>query len=94
MLALLVYLCPPLAVLLTAPSSHALKNLGLTLLLYVPGVLHARAAVERYTVQRRYDAMMGLLEKRTVAARAAVPQTSAPPPKQLKRRGALDPRAA
>ena len=43
MLTLLVILCPPLAVLLTASPTHAIKNLGLTLLFYVPGVLHARA---------------------------------------------------
>jgi uncharacterized membrane protein YqaE (UPF0057 family) len=65
MLALLVFVCPPLAVLLTAPVSHAARNLGYTLLFYVPGVLHARAAVERYTVNRRYDSLMRLLETRT-----------------------------
>ncbi len=67
MLTVLVILCPPLAVLLTAPASHAVKNLGLTLLLYIPGVLHARAAVEQYTVTRRYAALMRLLEDRASA---------------------------
>ena len=70
MLAVLVILCPPLAVLLTAPASHAAKNVGLTLLLYVPGVLHARAAVERYTVRRRYDALMRVLDGRSAPPRA------------------------
>ena len=65
MLAVLIVVCPPLAVLLTAPASHAVKNVGLTLLLYVPGVLHARAAVERYTVRRRYDALMRVLDDRS-----------------------------
>jgi uncharacterized membrane protein YqaE (UPF0057 family) len=65
MLIVLVFLCPPLAVLLTAPSSHAAKNLGLTLLFYVPGVLHARAVVEQYTVKRRYAVLMQLLDERT-----------------------------
>jgi uncharacterized membrane protein YqaE (UPF0057 family) len=64
MLTALVILCPPLAVLLTAPSSSAAKNLGLTLLLYVPGVLHARRVVESYTVNRRYDSLMRQLEAR------------------------------
>lgn len=64
MLAVLVIVCPPIAVMLTAPASLAAKNLGLTLLLYVPGLLHARATVERYTVQRRYDALMNVLEAR------------------------------
>jgi uncharacterized membrane protein YqaE (UPF0057 family) len=68
MLTLLVILCPPLAVLLTASPSSAAKNFGLTLLFYIPGVLHARREVERYTVSRRYDAIMSLLDGR--AARA------------------------
>jgi len=64
MLAILVILCPPLAVLLTAPLSHAAKNVGLTLLLYLPGVLHAHAVVEQYRVARRYESLMRLLESR------------------------------
>lgn len=64
MLAILVILCPPLAVLLTAPRSHFAKNIGLTLLLYLPGVLHARAVVEQYQVNRRYESLMRLLELR------------------------------
>lgn len=64
MLAVLVLLCPPLAVLITAPPSAAVKNFALTLLFYVPGVLHARRVVERYTVNRRYDALMRLLDDR------------------------------
>ena len=62
MLAVLVILCPPLAVLFTGAPSSAVKNCGLTLLFYVPGVLHARRAVEQYTVSRRYDALVRLLE--------------------------------
>jgi uncharacterized membrane protein YqaE (UPF0057 family) len=65
MLTFLVILCPPLAVLLTAPPSRAAANLGLTLLLYIPGVLHARATVERYRVNRRYESVMQALEQRT-----------------------------
>ncbi len=57
MLVLLAYLCPPLAVLLTAPLSQAVTNVGFTLLLYIPGVLHAREVVDRFRIQRRYDAM-------------------------------------
>lgn len=69
MLALLAVLCPPAAVLLTAPPSQVAKNFGLTLLGYVPGVLHARALVERHYAQRQYDSLARLLE-----ARAATPQ--------------------
>jgi uncharacterized membrane protein YqaE (UPF0057 family) len=70
MLVVLVILCPPLAVLLTAPPSHAAKNFGLTLLLYVPGVLHARSAVDRYYANRRYASLMRVLDTHTgLAAR-------------------------
>ena len=62
MLAVLVVVCPPLAVLLTAPSSSVAKNLGLTLFFYIPGVLHARRMVESYTVNRRYDHLMRILD--------------------------------
>jgi uncharacterized membrane protein YqaE (UPF0057 family) len=64
MLTVLVILCPPLAVLLTASPGHAVKNVGFTLLLYLPGVLHASGVVERYRVNRRYEALMRLLEAR------------------------------
>ena len=64
MLTALVVLCPPLAVLLTAPPTTAAKNFGLTLFFYVPGVLHARRVVEQYTVSRRYNALMQLLESK------------------------------
>ena len=69
MIAVLVVLCPPLAVLIAAGPSQAAKNLGLTLLLYVPGVLHARAAVERYTVNRQYEAVMRVLDNRATPAK-------------------------
>lgn len=64
MLAILVILCPPLAVLLTAPTSHAAKNFGLTLLFYLPGVIHAHSVVDRYRVNRRYESLMRTLEAR------------------------------
>jgi uncharacterized membrane protein YqaE (UPF0057 family) len=63
MLAVLVLICPPLAVLLTAGPAHAAKNFGLTLLLYVPGILHARSVVEHYSVNRRYQTLMRLLDE-------------------------------
>jgi uncharacterized membrane protein YqaE (UPF0057 family) len=72
MLVILVVLCPPLAVLLTAPASLAAKNVGLTLLLYVPGVLHAHSVVDRYRVNRRYESLM-----RALAARDGKPTARA-----------------
>ncbi len=71
MLPLLVILCPPLAVLLTATKGEAAKNLGLSCLLYVPGLLHAREVVERYNVNRQYDNILQVLELRATSQRAA-----------------------
>jgi uncharacterized membrane protein YqaE (UPF0057 family) len=58
MLALLAVLCPPLAVLLLGKPSRAVANLGLTLLLYVPGLILALAVVDRYYTDRRNEALM------------------------------------
>jgi uncharacterized membrane protein YqaE (UPF0057 family) len=64
MLAILAVLCPPLAVLLTATPAQAARNFGLTLLFYLPGALHARAAVEQYRVHRRYAVLLRALDAR------------------------------
>ena len=64
MLSLLVIVCPPLAALATETPTRAAGNLGLTLLGYFPGMLHAWGAVERYNIERRYDAVMRALERR------------------------------
>jgi uncharacterized membrane protein YqaE (UPF0057 family) len=57
MRSLLAIVCPPLAVLTTGSRSQVLANAGLTLLFYVPGVIHALGVVERYNVERRYEAV-------------------------------------
>ncbi len=64
MLPLLAIVCPPLAVLMTEAPSRAVANLGLTLLLYVPGVLNALRSVERHAVERRYATVMRAMELR------------------------------
>lgn len=64
MLNLLAFVCPPLAVLATGTPGRAATNLGLTLLLYVPGMLHARSVVEQRTLERRYNAVMQAMERR------------------------------
>ncbi|VTR92340.1 hemolysin bl lytic component l2 : : Pmp3 [Gemmata massiliana] len=69
MLVVLVVLCPPLAVLLTAPSQTA-KNFGLTLLLYVPGVLHARSTVDQYRANRQYASLVRALDRRVEPVRS------------------------
>jgi uncharacterized membrane protein YqaE (UPF0057 family) len=64
MLNLLAVVCPPLAVLATGTPGRAATNLALTLLLYVPGVLHARSVVEQTNLERRYNSVMLELERR------------------------------
>lgn len=76
MLTALVVLCPPLAVLLTASPTTAAKNFGLWMLGIVPGVLHARRVVEQYTVSRRYNALMQLLESKESASLPANTQAA------------------
>ncbi|MDY3552907.1 YqaE/Pmp3 family membrane protein [Gemmata sp. JC717] len=77
MLALLVVLCPPFAVLLTDSPSQVFKNVGLTLLFYVPGVLHARSVVETYRTHRRYDSLMRVLESRAARSTSRQPVLTA-----------------
>jgi len=68
MLNLLAVVCPPLAVLAAGSPSAALANVGLTLLFYVPGMLHARAIVEKHIIEQRYNTVMVALERRRQAA--------------------------
>jgi uncharacterized membrane protein YqaE (UPF0057 family) len=58
MFYLLAVLCPPAAVLAVGRPSQAALNLGLTTLLYVPGLVHALGAVDRYNVERRNEALL------------------------------------
>jgi uncharacterized membrane protein YqaE (UPF0057 family) len=65
MLSLLAILCPPLAVLVAERSgSRTATNIGLTLLLYFPGLIHAFSTIERRDVGRRYESVMRVLERR------------------------------
>jgi uncharacterized membrane protein YqaE (UPF0057 family) len=65
MLSLLAVFCPPLAVLVAEKSgSRAAANLGLTLLLYVPGLIHALSTIEQRNLDRRYESVMRVLERR------------------------------
>jgi uncharacterized membrane protein YqaE (UPF0057 family) len=58
MLLLLAVLCPPLAVLAVGRPSRAAVNLGLTSLLYFPGLVHALAAVDHYQTGQRNEALL------------------------------------
>jgi uncharacterized membrane protein YqaE (UPF0057 family) len=61
MLTLLAILCPPLAVLLVGRPSQAAANVGLTLLLFVPGARHALAVVDQYETARRNATLLRLI---------------------------------
>jgi uncharacterized membrane protein YqaE (UPF0057 family) len=66
MLFLLAIVCPPLAVLATGSPSRAAANVGLTALLYFPGMIHALNEVDRYSTTRRYDSVMRQMERQAV----------------------------
>lgn len=53
MLYLLAIVLPPVAVLLTGRPGQAALNLLLTLLLWVPGVVHAVLVVSEHKADRR-----------------------------------------
>lgn len=63
MLSVLAVVCPPLAVLLTGSPGRAATNVGLTLLLFAPGVIHALAVVDRYHTGRRNATLMRLASR-------------------------------
>ena len=57
MLYLLAIVIPPLAVLLIGKPVQAVLNLGLTLLLWIPGIIHALLVVHEYKADKRFDRM-------------------------------------
>ena len=61
--SLLAVICPPLAVLLSGTRRQAFTNAGLTLLLFIPGVIHALSIVDQYNVERRYEKLMDVMTR-------------------------------
>lgn len=57
MMYLLAILLPPVAVLLCGKPIQALLNLGLTLLLWIPGSIHAILVVNEHKANKRADRM-------------------------------------
>ena len=55
---LLAILCPPLAVLATGRRRGAAVNVGLTALLYFPGLVHAVRTVDQHNLDRWSAALM------------------------------------
>ena len=58
MLYLLAVLFPPAAALAAGGPKRAAANAVLTLLLYVPGLIHAWSAVERHYTDQRNEALL------------------------------------
>ena len=55
MLYLLAILIPPLAVLLIGKPVQAVLNVGLTLMLWLPGMIHALLVVHEYKADKRFE---------------------------------------
>jgi uncharacterized membrane protein YqaE (UPF0057 family) len=57
----LAVVCPPLAVLTTGRPAEVITNLGLTALLFVPGVIHALKVVDRHETEQRFARLLRAL---------------------------------
>ncbi len=64
MLYLIAILLPPVAVLLCGKPFQAILNVILTLLFWVPGVVHAILVVNSYLADKRTDRLIRALEKK------------------------------
>lgn len=63
MLYILAVIFPPLAVLMCGRPFNAVISLGLTLLLWVPGVVHAFLIVLEYKADKRMLKQVELMKK-------------------------------
>jgi uncharacterized membrane protein YqaE (UPF0057 family) len=63
MLYLLAFLLPPLAVLLAGKPFQALLSLPLTLLGWLPGVIHALFVAHGYYADRRTERIIEAMER-------------------------------
>ena len=63
MRSVLALVCPPLAVLASGSRADFAANTALTLLFFLPGVVHALTVVDRFTTARQYDAVMRAMEQ-------------------------------
>ena len=64
MLYLVAVLLPPLAVLLSGKPFQALLNVILTLLFYVPGLIHAIFVVHNHYADKRTDRLVKEMRRR------------------------------
>jgi uncharacterized membrane protein YqaE (UPF0057 family) len=65
MLYLLAILLPPLAVLIAGKPVQAVLNVLLTLLFYVPGLIHALFVVNNYYADKRTNRVVKEMRKQT-----------------------------
>ncbi len=63
MLYFLAILLPPVAVLLTGKPLQALLNLVLTILGWIPGVIHAFLVINSHKADRRNEALINAMSK-------------------------------
>jgi uncharacterized membrane protein YqaE (UPF0057 family) len=63
MLYLVAVLLPPLAVLLSGKPFQAILNLFLTLLLWIPGVVHAIFVVHNHYADKRTDRVIKAMQR-------------------------------
>ena len=63
MLYVLAFFLPPVAVLLVGKPIQALINLFLSLLLYVPGVIHAILVIRDHKADKRMERQVKLMKK-------------------------------
>lgn len=66
------FLFPPLAVLLCGKPMQALLNCGLSLLLILPGVVHALLVVNATLAEERQDRLIQALRSRRVSGNGGV----------------------
>jgi uncharacterized membrane protein YqaE (UPF0057 family) len=66
---LIAILLPPLAVLLAGKLFQAIINLALTLLLWVPGMLHALFVVHNFYAEKRQERLAEAVRRSGGAAR-------------------------
>ncbi|MCY4529447.1 MAG: YqaE/Pmp3 family membrane protein [Chloroflexi bacterium] len=58
MLYILAIIAPPVAVLLTGRPFTALLNLGLTFLMWIPGVIHALFVLSEHKADKRFSRLV------------------------------------
>ena len=63
MLYLVAVLLPPLAILIAGKPFQALVSIPLTLLLWVPGVIHAIFVVHNYYADKRTDRLVKAMQE-------------------------------